>query len=476
MGRIELSDGIAIETSGNQLIIAGVSISGDVLIANSINATGVVSGESVSVTGVVSGESVSVTGDVSGGSVSATGVVSGESVSVTGDVSGGSVSAGSSGITSSGIIKSYNGFDMWYGDFFHQGTAIFDFDHTRLNVIQNTEVRRLNGGQKDSGILYINRLGVYELRDTYGASTYIRLISDKIHFYRSQTTVSDDRFKKNEKQLLPEHCIQIMRSIKPYTYDYKNEFTSEKCDIGYIANDVEEFIPGAVSTSEHNINTGNILCSFLIENSKIHLYELVDNEFDASCNFKMLFCSLDYIELEKNEYSIEGDNLYLYLQHNEQKVKEYIYAHKENIKVRIDSQEYTTTLVYDKNIELNQLKIDITNIPITEDVSCVEIYGPSEFYDFESPVVEKTTNEETGLTNYTLELSEEQLEEIKDKPYDTMIWYAVKVKDGRSLNYNQIFMHYHGAIQYLDKENVELKNEVASLKTELQQIKQHLGL
>ena len=68
------------------------------------------------------------------------------------------------------------------------------------------------------------------------------------------------------------------------------------------------------------------------------------------------------------------------------------------------------------------------------------------------------------------------MEAIKDKSYDTMIWYAVNVKDGRSLNYNQIFMHYHGAIQYLDKENTELKSEIGTLRTELEQIKEHLGL
>ena len=57
-----------------------------------------------------------------------------------------------------------------------------------------------------------------------------------------------------------------------------------------------------------------------------------------------------------------------------------------------------------------------------------------------------------------------------------MICYTLNVKDGISLNYNQIFMHYYGVIQYLDTYNMELMNEVGTLIIELVQIKEHLGL
>ena len=316
--------------------------------------------------------------------------------------------------------------------------------------------------------------------------TYTGGGSEELHINQDTNTVyySDPRFKYQETNLSNQTSIDVIRKLSSYKYKFKKEKDFDKFDYGFMADEVENIIPDAVNTRPSVIDIENIQCNYTLTDKLLLLKDIHDDEFDTNCNFKMLYTKCYF----SNTYIIDIDSTsktcVLDTSHNLNYIgvrqidplREYIYAHKENMKVRIGQTEYITKLVYDKNVESNQLKIDITNIPITQDMSYVEIYGPSDYFDFEAPVVEKTTNEETGLTNYTLELSEEQLEKIKDKPYDTMVWYAVNVKDGRSLNYNHIFMHYNGAIQYLDKENTELKNEVVTLKTELQQIKQHLGL
>ena len=295
---------------------------------------------------------------------------------------------------------------------------------------------------------------------------------------------SDPRFKYQETNLSNKISIETIRKLNAYKYKFKKEKDFDKFDYGFMADEVENVIPDAVVTRQTFLDIENIQCNYTHVDNHLLLKNIHDDEFDTNCNFHMLYTKCDFSNVSILEVNETTKTCVLDTSHNlnyigkrqTDPLREYIYAHKENIKVHIDDKEYTTKLVYDKNIELNQLKIDISNIPITQDMSNVEIYRPSENYDIDAPVVEKTINEETGLTNYILELSNEQLEEIKDKSYDTMIWYAVNVKDGRSLNYNQIFMHYHGAIQYLDKENMDLKNEVVTLKSELEQIKEHLGL
>jgi hypothetical protein len=342
---------------------------------------------------------------------------------------------------------------------------------------------KISGGRVDSDIRMHTGTVTYRFycsgfRITYSNGGY----TEGINYIGNRG--SDPRFKYQETSLSNQTSIDVIRNLSSYKYKFKKEKDFDKFDYGFMADEVENVIPDAVLTQPTTIDIENIECNYTFSNNSLLLENLNDHEFDTNCEFHMLYTKCDFSNVSISEVNETTNTCILDTSHNlnyigkrdTDPLREYIYAHKENIRIRVDSQEYTTKLVYDKNIDLNQLKIDITNIPITQDMSNVEIYRPSEHYDFEAPVVEKTNNEETGMTNYTLELSEEQLEEIKDKSYDTMIWYAVNVKDGRSLNYNHIFMHYHGAIQYLDKENTELKNEVGTLKTELQQIKQHLGL
>ena len=427
--------GLTIKRISNKIEIDNFSIDGD-------NITGTIDGGKIY--GNIPGNATSITGTISGGKVNST-VNNAKHASTAGSA------------TKASYLKSYSNSDI-------RGYTLSNIGHITM------------GGGGDQEIRSVKYL------------VFKRVIpSDSFQIGNSAQDYiywSDPRFKYQETNLSNQTSIETIRKLNAYQYKFKKEKESDKFDYGFMADEVENVIPDAVLTRPTVLDIENIECNYTLTDNRLLLTDVYDDEFDTNCIFKMLYTKCDFSNVSISEVNETTNTCILDTSHNlnyigfkqTDPLREYIYAHKENIKVRIDNNEYTTKLVYDKNIELNQLKIDITNIPITQDMSNVEIYGPSENYEIDAPVVEKTTNEESGLTNYTLELLEEQLEEIKDKSYDTMIWYAVNVKDGRSLNYNHIFMHYHGAIQYLDKENTELKNEVGTLRTELEQIKEHLGL
>ena len=152
--------------------------------------------------------------------------------------------------------------------------------------------------------------------------------------------------------------------------------------------------------------------------------------------------------------------------------------HKTNVRIRIHDVEYTTTLVYDKDAPDNILTFKIANLPITTEITEVDLYGPKEYYTFAAFVMENTINETTNKSEYRFILSEEQMTKIheKENSYECLVWYKTQILDGRSLDYRQIFTHFHGALRYLDNENTELKTKLRTLEHQMIAIKSHIGL
>jgi hypothetical protein len=101
--------------------------------------------------------------------------------------------------------------------------------------------------------------------------------------------ISDERFKKNVIDISQNYAIEVIRKLRPVTFNYIDHSSGEELQSGFIAQDVIKVLPDAVAVnhSEYtpniyeivNISSGNIVTLNIKSTSDISLC-------DASTKFK----------------------------------------------------------------------------------------------------------------------------------------------------------------------------------------------
>jgi len=311
---------------------------------------------------------------------------------------------------------------------------------------------------------------------------------DTVRVYEQNSTFrSDPRFKYKESLVDISFSSDIFKNINSYQYKYKKEHDSKNNDYGFMADEVQDIFPDAVYTNSTLIDNENVSCVYdmIYDTSNninsIKLKNIVDSEFDKECQFYMMYCSCDFssvpvyeIKTEFSECVIDTThNIYYIGQYQTDHIREYLYAYKNDIRIKIDGNEYKASLKYNKNNETNRLTIDISGIPISGDIKSLEIYRPIECVTYISDVIDTNDNDD-NTRNYILNITSDQDNEFKKINNGEMIWYKVAVKDGRSIDYRKIFMQYHNVIKDKYNENIKLKTKLEELEREVEEIEKHI--
>ena len=306
---------------------------------------------------------------------------------------------------------------------------------------------------------------------------------------REEYISSDNRFKHDEENIDLSFSLNVLQNINPYKYKYKKEKESFEYDYGFMADQVQEVIPDAVYTKPTLIDIENISCNYNIITDlsnqlyKIQLNNMNDNEFGINDQFYMMYCSCDFsyvhitqIQLDTSTCVINTTNDLNYLgQYKTDPIREYIYAYKNNIRIKIDDVEYITKIIYNSNQNTNQIKIDISGIPITETMKTINIYRPIHYVTFMSNI-DKVKDNDDRTRLYELNITEELQNELLKIKNGEMIWYKVNVNDGKSLDYRKIFMQYHNIIREIDLENSKMKEQINNVELKLDNIIENMNI
>jgi len=327
---------------------------------------------------------------------------------------------------------------------------------------------------------------------TSQSSRVIQLIEEDINytFNVDDILLSDPRFKHNEVNIDPSFSINCIRNINSYKYKYKKENESDNYDYGFMADEVENVLPDAVITIPTLIDIDNTSCKYSIVHNNIsninelNLKNITDDEFDSNCIFYMMsvVCDFSAIYIENINHDISTCVIYTsndlnYIgKYKTDYIREYIYAHKDNIKVRLNNIEYNTRLIFDKNNDTNYFTIDISNIPLELNTDYIEMYVPIKYITFESNVNSKIKQTDNIFTNYTLQISDDIYNNIKNNNHNEVILYKVLIKDGKKIDYRKIFMQYHGSLKFIEIEQNDIYNKIDRIQEKISRIKQKISI
>ena len=91
-----------------------------------------------------------------------------------------------------------------------------------MHIQETSERVKIDNNDADGIFLSINGANICEVSST------------RLHINGALTETSDKRLKENIKEIDTKKCIELVKYIKPKTYNYIGQ--SQKC-IGYIADD-----------------------------------------------------------------------------------------------------------------------------------------------------------------------------------------------------------------------------------------------
>jgi hypothetical protein len=302
---------------------------------------------------------------------------------------------------------------------------------------------------------------------------------------------SDPRFKYKETIIDSSFSSNIIQNIQSYQYKYKKEKESNQYDYGFMADEVQRVLPDAVYIKPTMIDIENTSCSYEYITDKdsftniqsVILKHITDNEFDTQCQFYMMNVSCDfssipirYIHSDISQCVLDTMHDLNYIgQYKTDHIREYLYTYKDNIRIRINDEEYVTKIIYDQNQNTNRITIDTTDIPITNTMTILDIYRPIECVTYISDVIEVEDNED-NTRNYRLNITSDVSNELKKIENGEMIWYKVNVKDGKSLDYRKIFMQYHNILKDIDTDNNNLKEKINNIYTRINHVIEQLNI
>jgi hypothetical protein len=180
---------------------------------------------------------------------------------------------------------------------------------------------------------------------------------------------SDYRIKTNIIDTNNYNSLGKILSIKPKIFNYKDIINNSKLNYGFIAQEIKEIIPEAVSVYNSIIpniysicecNKNTITISSNIELLKINDTIQIINEKEEKNNYNIIDISINENQITINE-NLEGSNCFVYgTEVNDFHIlnKDFIYA------TSISAIQELYKLIQEQNIELDLIENQINNIKL----------------------------------------------------------------------------------------------------------------
>jgi hypothetical protein len=125
--------------------------------------------------------------------------------------------------------------------------------------------------------------GTYEVRNDMSFYTPNSIRIDTLIYARILVSYSDKRIKNNIVDIDDEKALSILRQIKPKTYEYIDKLENGKANvIGFIAQEIKEILPKAVTIMKKHIPNFMTLCQ--VAATDVSNIVLVTSQVDLSWN------------------------------------------------------------------------------------------------------------------------------------------------------------------------------------------------
>ena len=285
--------------------------------------------------------------------------------------------------------------------------------------LQQVSIELINGTSGDANIDY--KIGNYGgefkiVSSTSSVNTdYIRITSSGASIYNPTgspqwSTVSDRRIKENIEKASYDKCYDNINKLELYRFNYIAELKNINKDLkqlGYIAQEVQDIFPKAVSTQEFHNDNLSIPDMLSIDIAQINysLYgavkKLIEIDTNKESRIKKMETLLNINNTSSNIIDTSSNVIDIYSSNITDYSSNITYISSSNIDISSSNIDISSSNIdiSSSNIDISSSNIDISSSNIT-DISSINIIDTSSNIDISSSNVDiSSSNIDTSSSN-----------------------------------------------------------------------------
>ena len=142
-------------------------------------------------------------------------------------------------------------------------TSNFSIRYNVLNPIKTAEGAQWTYNSSNTSVYHMGNVGIGTKNPEYQLDVRGNIYSSTGGFTQSGlttwTVLSDRRIKENVVKASYEKCLENVKNIELYNFNFKENYvsTNDRHQLGFIAQEVKEVYPKAVEVGKMSINAGN---------------------------------------------------------------------------------------------------------------------------------------------------------------------------------------------------------------------------
>jgi hypothetical protein len=155
-------------------------------------------------------------------------------------------------------------FDEWYIYGYEMPMSAIELRYQLLNPIKDTKGAQWTYNSLNTNVYHMGNVGIGTKTPEYSLHVDGPIYTSSTAYTSSTktkwTTVSDRRIKENIVKASYEKCLDNVRNIELYRFNFNNNIvnTNDKNQLGFIAQEVQKVYPKAVETNKIVDKNGNI--------------------------------------------------------------------------------------------------------------------------------------------------------------------------------------------------------------------------
>jgi hypothetical protein len=155
-------------------------------------------------------------------------------------------------------------FDEWYIYGYEMPMSAIELRYQLLNPIKDTKGAQWTYNSLNTNVYHMGNVGIGTKTPEYSLHVDGPIYTSSTAYTSSTktkwTTVSDRRIKENIVKASYEKCLDNVRNIELYRFNFNNNIvnTNDKNQLGFIAQEVQKVYPKAVETNKIIDKNGNI--------------------------------------------------------------------------------------------------------------------------------------------------------------------------------------------------------------------------